>query len=47
MTNGVQQAGVPPALQPIAEALSKAEAAIQKAEAMVPPQPLQVDISLI
>ena len=47
MTNGVQQAGAPPALQPIAEALSKAEAAIQKAEAMVPPQPLQVDISLI
>ena len=42
LTNGVQQAGVAPALQPIAEALSKADAAARRSEAMTPTQPAQV-----
>ena len=42
LTNGVQQPSMAPALQPIADALSKAEAAARRSEAMIPTQPTQV-----
>ena len=42
LTNGMQQSAVPAALQPIAEALSKADAAAHRSEAMLPTQPAQV-----
>ena len=38
LTNGTQQQSTPAALQPLAEALSKAEAASQRAQAAAPPR---------
>lgn len=46
-TNGVQQHGAPASLQPLAEALSKADTAAQKSEAAVPPQVHVVLLHLI
>ena len=41
LTNGTQQQSTPAALQPLAEALSKAEAASQRSQAAAPPRQVQ------